>query len=261
LKIRAILSCVIEEPRGIIMRTASDGEFDVRREPAPPALERHVAWFWTVSWDRCGLEPHVQVTLPHPSPQIVLEHDGAWLYGPLLHRFERTLAGRGSALGARLRPGALRAILGEPVSAVTDRRLPAPIDLAGVATVADFAAALEPVVTDDPRAGLADRAMALIDAPGGPRRAGELAVRLGLSTRSLQRLFREYVGVGPTWAIRRRRLHEVSARAAEGEAGWARLASELGYADQAHLVRDFSELVGVPPARYVSSGAPPAPVE
>jgi AraC-like DNA-binding protein len=243
---------VIEEPRGIIMRTAADGEFGVRREAPPAAVAKHVAWFWTVRWDRTGLEPHVQVTLPHPSPQIVIEHDGAWLYGPLLHRFERTLAGRGSALGARLRPGALRAILGAPVSTVTDRRLPAPLDLTGVETAADFAAALEPIVAEDPKAELADRAITLIDAPDGPRRAAEVAAQLGLSTRSLQRLFREYVGVGPTWAIRRRRLHEVSARAAEGDVDWARLAAELGYCDQAHLVRDFTATIGTPPARYAA---------
>jgi len=256
LKIRAILSVVIEEPRGIILRTAADGEFGIEREAPPAGLAKHVAWFWTVRWDRRGLPPHVQVTLPHPSPQIVIEEDGAWLYGPLLHRFERTLTGRGQGLGARLRPGALRAMLGAPVSSVTDRRLPATtiegLELGGVETAERFAAALERVVADDPRAELADSAIALIDAPGGPRRAAELAAQLDLSTRSLQRLFAEYVGVGPAWAIRRRRLHEVSARAAGGGVDWARLAADLGYADQAHLVRDFSELVGVPPARYAA---------
>ena len=192
---------VIEEPRGIILRTAADGEFTIERASPPPALERHVAWFWTVRWDRRGLPPHVQVTLPHPSPQIVLEQDGAWLYGPLLHRFERTLAGSGGAIGARLRPGALRALLGTPVSTVTDRRLPAStvagLDLNGATDVAGLAAGLERVVASDPKAELADRALALIDEPGGPRRPTELAAELALSTRSLQRLFAEYVGVGP----------------------------------------------------------------
>jgi AraC-like DNA-binding protein len=247
---------VIEEPRGIILKTAADGEFEIERTAPSAALEKHVAWFWTVRWDRRGLPPHIQVTLPHPSPQIVLEHDGAWLYGPLLHRFERTLAGRGGAVGARLRPGALRAPLGAPVSSVTDRRVPAAaiagLDLTGARDAATLGAALEAVVVDDEKAELAARALALIDAEDGPRRPADLAAALGLSPRSLQRLFAEYVGVGPAWAIRRRRLHEVSARAAEG-ADWARLAAELGYADQAHLVRDFSELVGVPPARYAAS--------
>jgi AraC-like DNA-binding protein len=46
-------------------------------------------------------------------------------------------------------------------------------------------------------------------------------------------------------------LHEVTERLAAGcTVDWARLAAELGYADQAHLSRDFTALVGEPPTRY-----------
>ena len=31
---------------------------------------------------------------------------------------------------------------------------------------------------------------------------------------------------------------------------WAEVAAELGYSDQAHLTRDFTALIGEPPARY-----------
>ena len=33
---------------------------------------------------------------------------------------------------------------------------------------------------------------------------------------------------------------------------WAPLAAELGYADQAHLTRDFTATIGVPPTRYLA---------
>jgi transcriptional regulator GlxA family with amidase domain len=42
-------------------------------------------------------------------------------------------------------------------------------------------------------------------------RVERLAGELGLSMRGLQRLFAEYVGIGPKWVIRRYRLHEVTA--------------------------------------------------
>jgi transcriptional regulator GlxA family with amidase domain len=42
-------------------------------------------------------------------------------------------------------------------------------------------------------------------------RVERLADELGLSMRGLQRLFAEYVGIGPKWVIRRYRLHEVTA--------------------------------------------------
>lgn len=51
--------------------------------------------------------------------------------------------------------------------------------------------------------------------------------------------------------IRRYRLYDAAELAARGDAvGWAKLAADLGYADQAHLVRDFTATVGTPPAAY-----------
>jgi AraC-like DNA-binding protein len=51
--------------------------------------------------------------------------------------------------------------------------------------------------------------------------------------------------------IRRYRLHEAAARAAEGAGlDLVGLAAELGYSDQAHLTRDFTATIGVPPAKY-----------
>ena len=78
-----------------------------------------------------------------------------------------------------------------------------------------------------------------------------LAGELGLSKRGLQRLFAEYVGIGPKWVIRRYRLHEVTARMAAGGAiDWAVLAADLGYADQGHFIRDFKSMFGGPPTWY-----------
>ncbi|MGI5213708.1 helix-turn-helix domain-containing protein [Plantactinospora sp. CA-290183] len=84
-------------------------------------------------------------------------------------------------------------------------------------------------------------------------RVDVLAGELGTTVRGLQRLFAEYVGIGPKWVIRRYRLHEVTERLARGAAiDWAELAAELGYADQPHLVRDFTKMFGEPPPRYAA---------
>ena len=135
-------------------------------------------------WDLRGREPHHQTTLPHPSTHLVVEEGGAWLYGPLRERFERTLAGRGRAVGLRFRPGGLRPLLRAPVSSIRDRRLPASTlpGLDGDAltraveaadeleqAVAAMEAALEPLLPaePDPEIELADRAVGA--ARGGPR--------------------------------------------------------------------------------------------
>ncbi|MEU1277844.1 helix-turn-helix domain-containing protein [Streptomyces sp. NPDC005805] len=89
------------------------------------------------------------------------------------------------------------------------------------------------------------------------RRTAELAASAGLSARALQRLFAAYVGVGPKWVVLRYRIHEALERAEEGrDIDWAGLAAELGYSDQAHLVRDFTATVGVPPTAYARPAGP-----
>jgi AraC-like DNA-binding protein len=104
--------------------------------------------------------------------------------------------------------------------------------------VAEQAAALVSRITDDP----------------GLRRVDELSAASGLTARTLQRLFADYVGVSPKWVMRRARLHEAAERADTGEpVDWAMLASDLGYADQAHLTRDFTVTIGIPPTRYATT--------
>ena len=85
------------------------------------------------------------------------------------------------------------------------------------------------------------------------RRVDQLAAASGMTARSLQRLFADYVGVSPKWVMRRARLHEAAERADSGEpVDWALLASDLGYADQAHLTRDFTATLGISPTRYAA---------
>jgi AraC-like DNA-binding protein len=259
----------MSDVRGVL-RTPPDDAWSLHRFDPGPRLAPYAALHWIVVWDLRGHEPHHQTTLPHPATHLVVEEGGAWLYGPLRERFERTLAGAGRAVGLRFRPGGLRPLLGAPVSSIRDRRLPASVlpgldaaaltraveaaDLDGA--VAAMEAALEPLLPaePDPELELADRAVALLERRRDLTRVSDLADRLALSVRTVQRLFADHVGLSPSWVIRRYRLHEAAAQATEGgDVDWARLAIELGYYDQAHLVRDFTATVGTAPARYAAS--------
>ena len=82
---------------------------------------------------------------------------------------------------------------------------------------------------------------------------------MGLSERQLERLFDERVGYGPkTFArvVRLQRAVESIARPAGPRgttASWATFARDCGYADQAHLIREFRALTGVTPRVYASA--------
>ena len=105
----------------------------------------------------------------------------------------------------------------------------------------------------DPVAEQVAALVSLITADPGLRRVDQLAAASGMTARSLQRLFADYVGVSPKWVMRRARLHEAAERADSGEpVDWASLAADLGYADQAHLTRDFTATIGISPTRYAA---------
>jgi len=97
---------------------------------------------------------------------------------------------------------------------------------------------------------LADRSLTTVEA---------VTERTGVSLRTLQRLFRRYVGVGPKWMLRRFRLHDaVSMIDAGDRRDLASLAHELGWYDQAHFTGEFTDLIGVPPSEYAGR-APVSP--
>ncbi|MFJ3586186.1 DUF6597 domain-containing transcriptional factor [Streptomyces sp. NPDC090127] len=195
----------------------------------------------------------------------------AELSGIGLDLFTKKLTGVGRVCGIQFRPGGFRPFAPAwPVSEWTGRRVPLDevftdagaasleavlgpeSDHARVAALDAFLLAHGPA--PDPQATQAMELVQLARTDRSIRRVSELARAAGLSSRSLQRLFAHHVGVGPKWVILRYRIHEALERAEatgpQGSPDWAGLAAELGYSDQAHLVRDFTATVGVPPTAY-----------
>lgn len=233
------------------------------------ALAGLVDRFWVADWDLPAHAPHEQHTLPHPVVNVVLEPGRARVYGVHRSRDIRLLHGRGRVVAAMFRPGGFRALLGRPVSSITDRWVPAAEVLGprvqelsqelGDLSLQEAAGALDvvlreragPHVATHPVTPLAE----LAASDPSITRVEQLAHRGGLSRRQLQRTFADAVGVGPKWVIQRYRVLEAAERArTEERPDWAGVAQELGFCDQAHLVREFTRMVGVPPARYGREG-------
>ncbi|GAA4943890.1 AraC family transcriptional regulator [Actinomycetospora succinea] len=221
--------------------------------------ERLAPWvqrIWTASWDYA--EPYRQKMVPLPQVHVSVIGGGTpRVVGPRSRHMVRELVGRSSVVGAAFRPGVFRSVAGQPVGALADREL----DAAELPALAgrppfdgDLAAWLRAHLPDGepPRAAQqAGELVAQVAADPTIARVDRLAASAGLGMRTLQRLFAEHVGLGPKWVIRRYRLEEVVGRLeAGGRVDWADLAATLGYADQAHLSRDFADLFGEPPTWY-----------
>jgi AraC-like DNA-binding protein len=98
---------------------------------------------------------------------------------------------------------------------------------------------------------LARQAVRLLE--GGEVRVESVASLLGVTARHLRRAFTESVGIGPKEFARTVRLQRAVQRAATSK-DWARIAVDAGYYDQAHLIADFRQLVGLTPGAFLKRG-------
>lgn len=236
------------------------------------ALAQHIECFW------------VRIAEPAPSPHRVLP-DGAMdfifqLAGPgqaaVVGTMTRALvlpqASRSDAVGVRFRPGGLAAFLPEHAATLTDRS-EAVAEVAGVA-VQSLCDRLR--MHEDARARVAElervlqvglqraapldmhvgAAVRLIERTGGTVTSAELVRQLGICERQLERRFAARVGVTPKFFARVVRFKSAQqlARSPRGQrVGWAGVAAQAGYCDQAHLIREFGALAGLSPGAWLKS--------
>ncbi|MFJ6196658.1 DUF6597 domain-containing transcriptional factor [Micromonospora sp. NPDC092111] len=257
--------------RGILDPGRLRRELRFRRHLAAPALRPWVEHYWLVDWALST--PFEQQVVPHPAVNVVFRRaaDGpetAELSGVGRTLFSITLTGTGTVSGVQFRPGGFRPFWRRPVAELTGRQVPLSTDPAAAHAAGSAVPPTRCEGTDDQRRRALD-AFLLAWAPEPDPAAAEaimlaetirtdrsvlrvddFAHRHGLSVRRLQRLFLDHVGVGPKWVIRRYRLQEAIEQAAAGPPDWSALAADLGYSDQAHLVRDFVAVTGRTPAAY-----------
>jgi transcriptional regulator GlxA family with amidase domain len=85
---------------------------------------------------------------------------------------------------------------------------------------------------------------------GDQIRVESVANRLGVTSRHLRRAFTETIGIAPKHFARSVRLQR-ALRMVAASNDWSRVATDAGYYDQAHLIADFRELLGLTPGAFV----------
>jgi AraC-like DNA-binding protein len=229
----------------------------VLREFAPsPRLAPWVEAFWMR--DAFAAEAAVtQRVLPDGCADVVFAEGAALAVGAMTAPLVLTETRAPAMLGVRFRPG--RALLGVPLSEITDQRVP--LDelrelgarVGDAATVERQLEIVESMLLR--RAGDADaridRAVSLLARGISIER---VATELGVTRQHLRRRFLERVGVGPKTFARVARFRRVLDAARLGRRPeWAGIAAELGYADQSHLIAEFREFSGSTPVPFLLS--------
>lgn len=252
--------------------------------PATAGLKRVVTAYWQVVGD--GSKVPSAAVLPDGHVELVFNFGAAVglsgpaftgdqppsvVVGPLSQAVKMEYRGPVNTFGIRFHPARGAAFFGQPAPALADKLLPlaqvsAPLDNAFSSLLApDWSpesqgarAALDHLLLEqlassspvDPAIiTLVDRLTSSEDVPP----VAQIARDLGLSPRQVQRRFLASVGVPPKQFVRVfrfARLWQIATMSAPET--WAALAADHGYADQAHMIREFRSFGVEPPAHFFS---------
>lgn len=237
-------------------------------EHAPAAsLTAHVLAYWRFDVRRPAGEQFLHHVWPDGCVSLTVVSAGdtvlaASVAGPGTEARRFVVEGGCSYRGIRLWPDAAHTALGIDPAALRDRSLPMHTVLGdhaqslarAIATVEWTDAVLQidswllAHLTLAPPDARVRGAIGMIGAQHGEIPVASLAANVGLGARQLQRRFRALVGLTPKEYARVRRMRSGIDAVLRGETHWAMLAASLGYADQSHLIRDFSGLTGLTPS-------------
>lgn len=216
--------------------------------PLPPTLIGLVAAVWTVSVEgRSEWVEHEAV--PDGCIELIRRHSGRSVWreeqpalfatGLALSPAKLSFSPDASFTGIKLWPWAWHALGGTPCPGFADRwiEIPETSPLAALFDGNPVANLLAANLQPNPL-GAAILASASV---------AEISAATGLPPRQLQRIFARDLGMPPRAYLRLLRFRGAMIELQESTAPLADAAAGQGYADQAHMARDFRSLAGVPP--------------
>ena len=242
--------------------------------------------FWIPVWSVPPGEQAPQRVLQYPVCLLVVTPEYARFYGVASGLSTTTLTGDGWAVGVMLAPaagyllarsstGADSTVADSTVADYTDRfvDLSEPFGDDGAALAGRVRAAmasdphsershheamqaysvvLSRFLPVDAEGEMVNSLVDYVETNREVLRVAQVCEAFEMSERSLQRLVHRRLGLTPKWLIQRRRLQEAAELLRTREATATEVAAMLGYADQAHFIRDFSAVTGMTPGRFAA---------
>ena len=252
----------------ILFDQAGAGEHRSKITAPEPALKGFVEHLWVQHAPDLKARELPWRIVPDVNPQIIvvvshgtkhLERVRCVVVGARSRFADISLANRMLTLGVRLQPGALPLLTQLPASDFTDRSvsIEEAFGVRGrllIERLAEQRSAAQGlhVLTQFLGKEFAGRqsSPALDAVVSDTDRAEELAVLLGLPSRTLYARMKERIGLAPKRLLRIRRIHRTLNICSRRPTPWAELSTLCGFADQAHLVREFQDLLGESPSAW-----------
>jgi AraC-like DNA-binding protein len=218
--------------------------------PLPPALDGLVAAIWTIyargtagDWIDHDATPDGCVELIHRIQGRSIwgtEQPTMFAAGLNLAPVRFRVSGDARFLGIRLWPWAWDMLGGPPCPAFADDWIPIAVGGALAALLVDPVTMLAAAFADAPPHRLGRATLAATS-------VAHIVTASGCSHRTVQRWFARAVGITPRAYLRLIRFRRTMADFAEPATTLADQAAKSGFADHAHMARDFRLLAGTPP--------------
>jgi len=251
----------------------------------PPALAPFVRCIWRLHGN--GSAGSAEPIIPDGCAEIVINvgepfirymADGSWhrqpfrlVAGQITRALTLEPSGRIDIWGIRFHPWCAATFLGASASALRDNlvsldSVARPLDdaFSAVGEARSEAAAERAIIEallqrasrlELPSANV-PRLVAFASASSETTSVSRLARQAGVSSRRIQLVFRDQVGLSPKQLLRITRFQRALRLArTRPELSWGRVAQLAGFYDQAHLIHDSNDIAGCTPRNLVDRGA------
>ena len=223
---------------------------DYAELPLPPELDGLVAAIWTIDAGGAAGDWVEHDATPDGCVELIHRRHGRSIWGteqPELFAAGLNLApvrfrvsGDARFLGIRLWPWAWEMLGGRPCPTFADDWIPITGDGVMAALLANPATALVATFADMPQHPLGRHILAATS-------VADIVTASGCPHRMVQRWFERVIGITPRAYLRLIRFRRTMADFAAPATTLADQAAKSGFADHAHMARDFRLLAGTPP--------------
>lgn len=223
---------------------------DQRIERLAPSeeLTDFFEYFWKVSWNVAPGKERTQELLTEPKADLYVERgEEGWKIAEIRSAlFRYDLKGQGAVFGLKLKPSMQLYFRENGI------QLPQPDWKLGFAeqcqTMQSALTSLDLSLSEEMRR--VNEMVEFILTHRDLHHVERIHAHFQLEPRTAQRLFKKYLGLSVKWVLNRSRILEALRQSQQGQLSWSKLALELGYADQAHFIRDFKKNCHCTPAEY-----------
>ncbi len=252
---------------GILNKKNSHNHFDLKRIKPSEGIDFFVKHYWIIRWDLANKGPFTQEVIPNPCINLVFEKNKTAIFGIKKGKSRHSLSGSGMVIGVKFKPGGFYPFLKRPLSTLTNGSLSLEEAFQMnsetleqtilsqtsnemlVHSVENF---LQTVLPEpDQQVILLNQMIDEVNYHDDIVTVDQICQHFSINKRSLQRLFNDYVGVGPKWVIKLYRLQQAAEKIEQLNINSINdLAYDLGYYDQAHFIKDFKNFIGKTPLAY-----------